>query len=639
MIPYYEPGQILTGYEKEIRYLWMQLLACRYNIYEVNNHHQCFRVLPKPRIIRPFAFQSNFFGCTECGKYHFCHRESQHCEVLHNPIDAVAFCRYSGQVLLKQDNLEVDLFSELEKQNSCRTVISFEKYVQLSGGRRLRSENISKSEKKRQNEKKKKEDLLARLCLLDEQKKDDNRLNVTQSNDKKETLSRIRLNNSLELSIENDEYDESKGGEGAEEINNSIVVDEEEEKNCEEEEEEEDYEEEDDDDDDDEDDEIGNYSGNLDYIKGVKGSLVSDNNNNNIEQVIDEDNKNKKEEENEKEEEEGNDNIDEEYFSDIEIDNDELGEEEEGEDFDHINNSRNNHHIKTNTLINDNTCQFSNNYHNNLAYNNEHYRFISILFGKKWKNESKRETIRRNVILENKDATDADKRTILKNKKSMILTTIKKGKENVFPLSDESRNLILMETERIVLELITCQGKTLKSHLVFKDLVNYYVTLICNLSSLIYRSDKISQLLVIRQTKNKKQQKNGSHLLSGVEISSVSIEKSHNSNDNGGVDSDQRGDGNNNINITREGIINPKKITRAFLFSLFSEPFVLNDSYGIRIDIWYKDPWLTHVTGLYKQSNGLIRELASSCSIIREALASYNWCPLWLRESIFNNVD
>jgi hypothetical protein len=79
---------------------WIELISRIYGIDNVNNHHQCH--LEKPSyIIRPFHI-NYFFGCTKCGKYHFCCLDDptkSDCELVSSFNSDLMICRFSGRTL------------------------------------------------------------------------------------------------------------------------------------------------------------------------------------------------------------------------------------------------------------------------------------------------------------------------------------------------------------------------------------------------------------------------------------------------------------------------------------------------------------------------------------------------------------
>lgn len=99
-----------SAYERAVLDRWMQLLAARYHIYNVNNAHRCFDAedaTHRPaHVVRPFASVPQFYGCVQCGRSHHCWGERDSCELIYSSEqERVEVCRYSGRVCKNQDNL------------------------------------------------------------------------------------------------------------------------------------------------------------------------------------------------------------------------------------------------------------------------------------------------------------------------------------------------------------------------------------------------------------------------------------------------------------------------------------------------------------------------------------------------------
>jgi hypothetical protein len=76
---------------------WLAMMERDSRLYNVDNHHQCFRGEPN-QIVKPFPLIApNFYGCRHCGQYHICYLQHRECAGLVDPLSNLLTCQYSGQ--------------------------------------------------------------------------------------------------------------------------------------------------------------------------------------------------------------------------------------------------------------------------------------------------------------------------------------------------------------------------------------------------------------------------------------------------------------------------------------------------------------------------------------------------------------
>ncbi len=753
-------NKVKNKYEESIQFQWIHLIAKKYNIFNIDNSHQCFihnnsnsdnnnsnsnydqqqqqqqqqqQSSVKSRklnsnVIIPFPVVApNFYGCIICGKYHFCNIDRRVCEIISDESDKIEMCRYSGKVLLVQDNLEPNMVLETQRMNATRDALTFEKYVQVSYMPKGVKEKSNVSNKKMIHTKKKQK-LVSRLKNNElEKKRLKNKLlhnnslksknnsfdtsnhhnsiaisyncdisidSISEEEDNNQSISNISGNyhqstapnisiiekyeevDEEEEEIYNNEYEDSEytsnniGMLGIIENNNDDTLRNDtpdkpqlylSEFDCELS-----YSDEDflvkcysafDDDHDDEsfstehslvkdDQEDNNDGGLLSIIKSTSSKTISkhggdgggddgDTNNMNI-YIVDE---------NDNADELGllNDNDIDDYGENNNDGDDDGGGAANGEEYKFI----------------DTGCggAFTKNYHNNLEYNNRYYSFINTII-RKWKRKNDlHDLYNRDIQFESKTIAKFDTRdksgtdsTIPKKilsptlnssgsgveQKNFILSLDSSNTKNEFEknethkyrftLTENAKDRIRAETEKIVTHLLDIHKKVNNTVIDTSDLnislVYYFTTLINNITSLIYGSDKINTIATVRNMKNQKQQKTTENLskLLVTTIDLNEIEK-------------------NNAIREHEYTLDPKRICRSLMYSLLIEPFALNDSFGNRIDIWFRDPWLYTVNKFHSRTTKERKEISKTNNIIAECLASYNWCPVWVRSVVFNNIS
>lgn len=89
---------------------WMDYIGKEFMIYNIDNKHQCFNENP-PRIVRYFEGVDYFYGCTVCGRYHFCYSNNHTCYTITNQLPSYDIDNNSilhkknGLDIIKQDNI------------------------------------------------------------------------------------------------------------------------------------------------------------------------------------------------------------------------------------------------------------------------------------------------------------------------------------------------------------------------------------------------------------------------------------------------------------------------------------------------------------------------------------------------------
>ena len=107
-----------SQYENTLIFLWLQRLQAEYRVFNVDNCHVCHASLrksssaqllePEQRrpvvkpvhatIVQPFVWAPHFYGCTVCGRYHFCYLDERDCEVCVDDQDQLT-CLHSRRLL------------------------------------------------------------------------------------------------------------------------------------------------------------------------------------------------------------------------------------------------------------------------------------------------------------------------------------------------------------------------------------------------------------------------------------------------------------------------------------------------------------------------------------------------------------
>lgn len=162
-----------SGAENSLVYEWLALLRRHYRLYNVDNQHRCRRLATyrehqlsaeelelqrrKRRrraseplrpidggggdescsIVQPFVWAPHFYGCVECGRYHFCRRDERECELVYNEhADEPVTCLHSGQVLREALSYETETHSCYdEEQRFKQDAVRHDEESVLSSGR------------------------------------------------------------------------------------------------------------------------------------------------------------------------------------------------------------------------------------------------------------------------------------------------------------------------------------------------------------------------------------------------------------------------------------------------------------------------------------------------------------------------
>ncbi len=85
-----------SGSENQLVFQWLQKLQAA-RVFAVDNGHQCCRAEPR-RVDQPFALAPHFYGCWQCGRYHFCRLRASECETREGS-DGRLTCVHSGRLV------------------------------------------------------------------------------------------------------------------------------------------------------------------------------------------------------------------------------------------------------------------------------------------------------------------------------------------------------------------------------------------------------------------------------------------------------------------------------------------------------------------------------------------------------------
>ena len=116
-----------SEYENTLIYLWLARLQSEHRVFNVDNSHVCHAALRPVQgdaqlvetsrrappaetarwtIVQPFVCAPHFYGCTVCGRYHFCHLDERDCDVVVDEHDQLT-CRHSRRLLRQSTQFTV----------------------------------------------------------------------------------------------------------------------------------------------------------------------------------------------------------------------------------------------------------------------------------------------------------------------------------------------------------------------------------------------------------------------------------------------------------------------------------------------------------------------------------------------------
>jgi hypothetical protein len=456
-----------TKSEERLIFCWIQLLEKKYQIYNVANRHDCHRVhetLLANRqceddigcIIQPFPSFSHFYGCMICGKYHLCQQRRESCHIASDKHDKQKVCRYSGKVLLVQDNLEVPNF--LEERRTEREAT----YANTSE-RRNGSGVASKKKHSRESI----------IALHKEQQVQKQQQRV---------MSRKRIHHHRETFSEplHDIYDMSLDSITEEE---SQVVLEDVEENDEQEEHPHTFEEEHDDEN-----EEHTSEQEEEELLATRPKKRFKINEEEEEKNPEDDPHSESSFENQEEEEEfiyesGNEEAEEGELFVYENENDAVG-----------------------------GGGYSKNYHNNIRYKNDYYAFLWPVISHEQHQIKKGSSLDHFVDLYHRDIQEEAKEclsTLKLDSEEKSINNNNNAYDDSSALGENVKNKISDETRYIIDILLKLDEpyhyQKFKHHTILERLVSYFVPLIENITALIYQSPVLNKLAAIRSTKNQNQ--------------------------------------------------------------------------------------------------------------------------------------
>lgn len=273
------------------------------------------------------------------------------------------------------------------------------------------------------------------------------------------------------------------------------------------------------------------------------------------------------------------------------------------------------------------------NYHNNIRYKNEYYAFLQHTLRKQRKTEHQMSRYDKFIDLYARDM----------NEGVPVMTSDDNQEEEVFAASAKLSDSVCEKIESevtVIVEILFGMDKTqrplsrLKPSKVCRTLVAYYVTLIKNVTLLVYHSPHLHKVAMKRATKNHTQT---------TKFTASVIEEEEN--------------GENDI-AYHEFTLSPTKIVRSLLLHLFTKTFWVADSLGFNVNIWGIDRWLRlfmtpnddrqFLAAYHKQSTGGVtsseetdrycKEIYENAALVEKCLRYYRFCPLWLRSMIFLHI-
>jgi len=286
------------------------------------------------------------------------------------------------------------------------------------------------------------------------------------------------------------------------------------------------------------------------------------------------------------------------------------------------------------------------NYHNNIRYNNEYYAFLRPLIKKSEERLSRydqfidlyRRDIHEDEHFQRQPTNSSTDEEEYINK---LAENEKLGESTLTKIQSETSVILtaLLHSDRTQRPL--CK---LKRPYIHQRLLAHFKPLIENITLLIYQSPILSKVALTRCTKNQNQ-------VPKFSVSEIDLESAQN------LQSDVE---------HHEYTFCPLKIVRALMLHLFLQPYALTDAHGYRIEIWYRDEWLStfkrvaldskrRVSTLcddyyaYALKNEIIKssvtleqfkkEVLDSVAQVEDCLGFYKFCPLWLRYMVQNGHE
>ena len=607
---------------------WLQLLQQHYQIFNVDNYHDCiraereekeyatlYRCQPRTVIVKPFQSIDNFYGCVICGKYHICQLSRETCPLIIDDHDKQKACSYSGKLLVIQDNLEATFEDGAHADKESTFLLTpFSNNKRRNNTSPKKSRSSPKKSKKPQRaeiqDRFVKEDDAEEAAVAVEDVTVKEEMNLASNGKKRLRLSdecRTLIKDAYDLSIESlSEIDED---------DDMVIV----------------------------------------VVKEAKTTTTTTPTNGNDDDD-EETEEIKKEREDrplkrarrlEKEKKEAHECkeeaveikkiIEEEDVESCDIeDAGDVGDEEDYKEWlsvaattttsnggcggggnEHENDSAEEYAAACGSILeydNENgEGDRTKNYHNNIRYNNEYYAFLKPIIRKQEKKARHSSIITPTINDDDYDADDDDmdqydrfmdlyKRDIHfderfnqritstpihveddDEKEAVVAVTvaaaptveINRGFGENQKLGESAYNKILKETATILNVLIKIDPVKrphckLKTSLIHQKLMEYFVPLIQNITLLVYQSPVIAKLAMIRCTKNQNQvPKFGVSVLDLESVENLQSDVDY-----------------------HEYTLCPLKIVRALMLHLFVQPFSLTDTHGYKIDIWYRDQWL-----------------------------------------------
>lgn len=623
MSPFYnrEFHAVKSAAEERLIFRWFQLLEKHHAIYNVLNKHDCLRAdrlekeraraenrPPRPIVIQPFPSVGDFYGCLVCGKYHACRLRRETCPLVIDKLDKRKSCAYSGQLLPIQDNLEVANMLDERCAEKEATLMSAPRY-------RKSSSSSSKSGKKVEKQ---------QIMELFNEKKEPLRplKRARPANEMNKEACQLLVANLYDLSIESvsldgsseDDDDEDGGGQEEEEEfcgGDELNFDGEEEEPVERKA---DYYDED----------IcmrhakrqrieqqskeANTRGEDMTVVVVESTITA----NDKDWIISD---------------HGGGGDDEEVITD-------------GQGTEYENENGEGTHAK--------------NYHNNIRYKNEYYAFLQHVIAKQKKTTTRqlsrydrfidvyardmKEDMPVVVVTQAQEACEEEAEAEEEDDEEVELTEQQQTKEEE-ELSESVCEKIQSEVTIIVGILMAMdktprQSCTLAPIFIQERLVTYFVSLVKNITLLVYQSPVLNKVAMKRSAKNQSQ--TSKFAISVVDQESIEKPQSD--------------------AVYHEFTLCPRKIARSLLLNLFTEPLLIGDSQGYNITIWSMDKWLrlvvlqqgdSFLADYHRSSSSsplmsvdndrdrFCKEVTESAILVEKCLRYYRFCPLWLRAMVF----
>lgn len=161
--------------DNSLIYAWLIFIQDHYGIYHVDNRHQCHKkkeytsnlivereILEqkkkrlklcgerggynynnggddddeeKETVIRPFIWAPNFYGCIQCGRYHFCRRRELDCEIIYTETDYQMTCIHSGKLLNDPTSYLIGNFNGEKKFDKEASSLQIETEINMTSGK------------------------------------------------------------------------------------------------------------------------------------------------------------------------------------------------------------------------------------------------------------------------------------------------------------------------------------------------------------------------------------------------------------------------------------------------------------------------------------------------------------------------